>query len=181
MSQILPPSSIFQEQAAVDVLWDKYSLSPSRSFLWPMQAVDATCGTLHTYDVGLCQLLDSEDTGCGRPWDTGRASTAARVFLFKLIPNLGRAVGEKLFIMEKFDFETVKNEMAERLPDVPIDVLDNILFRIVTDNTITQNDVKKLKKHRAIHVFLDVLYKYDFPGFEAVKNGDYFGGLDNDD
>ena len=83
--------------------------------------------------------------------------------------------------MEEFDFETVKNEMAERLPDVPIDVLDNILFRIVADKTITQNDVKKLKKHRAIHVFLDVLYKYDFPGFEAVKNGDYFGGLDNDD
>ena len=74
-----------------------------------------------------------------------RASTAARVFLFKLIPNLGRAVGEKLFIMEKFDFETVKKEMAERLPDVPIDVLDNILIRIVADNTITQNDVKKLK------------------------------------
>jgi len=56
-------------KAEVDVLWDKYILSPLRPFLWPMPAISAACGTLHTYDVGLCQLLDSEDAGCGRPLD----------------------------------------------------------------------------------------------------------------
>lgn len=49
-----------------------------------MPAISAACGTLHTYDVGLCQLLDSEDAGCGRPLDAEASKySRPRLSLFK--------------------------------------------------------------------------------------------------
>ena len=80
-----------RNKAVVDDLWDKYAqLQSCSGQCRPPQ--DAWLFILMTWVSAA--LLVSELMGCGRPLDrrTGKV-TATCVFLFKLIPNLGRAIG----------------------------------------------------------------------------------------
>ena len=70
-----------EKQSSSRCPWDKYILHLSVISL-VTSTFDMAYSCIHTYDVGLCRLLVSDIVGCGRPLDSGRASTAARVFSF---------------------------------------------------------------------------------------------------
>ena len=85
----LPPLSIPQEQAVVDVLWDKYTL-PLVVISLAYLVIDMASRCIYTYDVGLCHcsfLGMRAVEGLDR---RERASTATRVFFcLNLMLNLG--------------------------------------------------------------------------------------------